>query len=69
MLAVTKRLSRQNVRRDKTFAAQTRVCRDKHTFVVTKDVLVATKMIFGLVPASDSGALVKGSPQCPEGMN
>ena len=31
------------------------VCRDKHTFVETKDVFVATKMILVVAHASDSG--------------
>ena len=34
MLAATKRLSRQNY-------ALSRVCRDKHTFVATKDVFLS----------------------------
>ena len=48
MLAERKLLLRQNyVCRDKIFLSrqkQTRVCRDKHTFVATRDVFVATQL-------------------------
>ena len=46
---------------DKYLSRQTRVCRDKrldkHTFVVTKDVFVATKFLLVAGPANDTSQL------------